>query len=249
MNPVLRENLEVLLDRGHVLTVYFYLLVCLAPVTFVALYSQSLGEQMWRGSGLLLKVCAVAALVLIVYFALRLANQEYAPERFKRLGEWLQEGRASVRVVARGRLASLLVHISCLVLLSAPLLIWAAAISHTPLTSLAATLALIPFYALCYGVWGLVASALLEGERENREFFVRLFTLIVVVVALAVYLPLNPAIYLLAIVGGEELAPLTVAGLTVSSHTLHFAFHLVLGGSGLIAHRRALERSLDHAHG
>jgi hypothetical protein len=248
MNPVLRENLEVLLDGGHVLTVYFYLLICLAPITFVALYSQSLGEQMWRGSGLLLKVCAIAALVLIVYFALRLANQEYAPERFRRLGEWLHEGRGAVGVVARGRLASLLVHIACLMLLTAPLLIWAAAISHTPLAGLVATLALIPFYALCYGVWGLVASALLETERENREFFVRLFTLIVVVVALAVYLPLNPVVYLLAIIGGEGIAPLTIAGLTLPAATLHFAFHLVLGGSGLIAHRRALARTVEHGH-
>ena len=105
MNPVLRENLEVLFGEGHVLTVYFYLLIFLAPVEFIALYTQSLGEQMWRGPGSLLKVCASAAVVLIVYFALRLANQEYAPERFKPLGQWLREARRGmpVGVVARGR--------------------------------------------------------------------------------------------------------------------------------------------------
>ena len=32
MNPVLRENLDVLFGEGHVLTVYFYLLIFLAPV-------------------------------------------------------------------------------------------------------------------------------------------------------------------------------------------------------------------------
>ena len=64
MNPVLRENLEVFFGEGHVLTVYFYLLIVLAPVEFVALYTQSLGEQMWRGSGLLLeslRVCRPGA--------------------------------------------------------------------------------------------------------------------------------------------------------------------------------------------
>ena len=175
MNPVLRENLEVFFGEGHVLTVYFYLLIVLAPVEFIAFYTQSLGEQMWIGSGILFKVCASAAVLLIVYFALRVANQEYAPERFKPLEHWLRDGSRAVGVVARGRVAFLLVHIVCLLLLSAPLVVWAAAISRTPLPGLAATLALLPFYALCYGVWGLVASVLWEGETETREFVVRCF--------------------------------------------------------------------------
>jgi hypothetical protein len=249
MNPVLRENLDVLFDQGHVLTIYFYLLILLAGVEFIALYSQSLGEQMWRGSGLLLKVSATAALVLIVYFALRLANQEYAPERFKRIVQWLHEDRRALGVVARGRETSLLVHVLCLVLLSSPLLIWAAATSHTPLPSFIATLALLAFYALCYGVWGLAASTLWEGERESREFVVRLFTLIVVVAALVLYLPLNPVIYLLAMLDGEAPAPLGIGGMNWSADALHFAFHLILGGGGLIAHRRALKHVLEHGHG
>jgi hypothetical protein len=249
MNPVLRDNLAVLFDKGYVLTVYFYLLVFLAPVEFGALYSQSLGEQMWRGSAILLKVCASAALVLIVYFALRLANQEYAPERFKPLEHWLYESRQGPHSVASGRVTALLVHILCLMLLSAPLLIWAAATSHAPLASLVATLTLIPFYAFCYGVWGLAASVVWERERENREFIVRLFIFIVVALALAVYLPLNPVIYLLAVVGGEEVAPpLGIAGSSWSADTVHFAFHFVLGGAGLMAHRYALRHFRELRH-
>jgi hypothetical protein len=249
MNPVLRENVDVLFDQGHVLTIYFYLLILLAGVEFIALYSQSLGEQMWRGSGLLLKVSATAALVLIVYFALRLANQEYAPERFKPLKVWLHERRDAIGMVARGREASLFVHVLCLVLLSSPLLIWAAATSHTPPRSLIATLGLLAFYGLCYGVWGLVASVLWEGERESREFVVRLFTLIVIVGALVLYLPLNPAMYLLALLDGEAPAPVGVAGMIWSGDVLHFTFHLALGGFGLVAHRHVLKHVLEHEHG
>ena len=242
MNPVLRENLEVLFGEGHVLTVYYYLLIILAPVAVISFYTSSLGEQMWKGSGDLLKVCSVAALLLIVYFALRVANREYAPERFKPLEHWLRDDRQAASVVARGRVAFLLVHIVCLLLLSAPLLIWAAAISRTPLPGLAATLALISFHAFCYGVWGLVASVLWERETESREFIVRGFILFVVVVALVVYLPLNPVIYLLALIEGHELAPLTIAGVKWSAHSVHFGFHLVLGGVGLAAHRWALKQ-------
>ena len=240
MNPVLRENLKVFFDEGHALTVYFYLLIILAPVEFGALYSQSLGEQMWRGSGLLFKVCASTALLLIVYFALRVANQEYAQARFKPLEQWLRDGGHAAAVVARGRVASLLVHIGCLLLLSAPLLIWAAAISRTPLPALAATLALIPFYALCYGVWGLVASVVWERETDGREFIVRGFIFVVVVAALVVYLPLNPVVYLIAVAGQQDLAPFGIGGVEWSAESVHFAFHLVLGGAGLAAHRWAL---------
>jgi hypothetical protein len=244
MNPVLRENLDVFFDEGRVLTVYFYLLIFLSPVAFGALYAMSLGEHMWRGSGLLLKVCASAALVLIVYFGFRLANQEYAAGRFRPLQDWLRGERRPVGVVARGREASLLVHLLCLLLLSAPILIWAAAISRTPLSALAAALALIFFYGFCYGVWGLVASARWEGERETREFMVRCFIFLVVVAALAVYLPLDPVVYVLAVVGREELAPFGIGGASWSPDNLHFAFHVVLGGAGLAAHRWALKRIL-----
>lgn len=248
MNPVLRENLEVLFGEGHLLTVYYYLLVILAPVAFMSLYTSSLGEQMWRGSGNLLKVSSVTALLLIVYFASRVANQEYAPGRFKPLEHWLRDGRRAAGVVARGRVAFLVVHIVCLLLLSAPVLIWAAAISRTPLPGLAAALGLIAFYAFCYGVWGLVASVVWERETEGREFIIRGFIFVVVVVALVVYLPLNPVIYLLVVLERQELAPLTIAGVEWSAHSVHFGFHLVLGGAGLAAHRWALKQDLPLGH-
>jgi hypothetical protein len=248
MNPVLRENLAVFFGERHVLTVYFYLLIVLAPVEWGALYTQSLGEQMWRGSGSLLKVTASAAVLLIVYFAFRVANQEYAPERFKPLEHWLRTGSRAVGVVARGRFAFLAVHVAGLTLLSAPLVVWAAAISRTPLSGVVATLALIPFYGLCYGVWGLVASVLWERNTEHREFIIRCFILFVVVAALLAYLPLNPIVYLFAVLGRQELAPLTIAGVSWSADTAHFAFHLVLGGAGLAAHRWALKRILKLGH-
>ena len=248
MNPVLRENLEVLFGEGHVLTVYYYLLIILAPVQLISFYTSSLGEQMWRGAGDLFKVCSVTASLLIVYFALRVANQEYAPGRFKPLEHWLRDRRHAPGVVARGRVAFLVVHIVCLLLLSAPLLIWAAAVSRTPLLGIAATLALIPFYAFCYGVWGLVASVVWERETEGREFIIRGFIFFVVVAALVVYLPLNPVIYLLAALERYELAPLSIAGVKWSAHSVHFGFHLVLGGTGLAAHRWVLKQDLQLGH-
>jgi hypothetical protein len=240
----MREGLEIFFVEGHGLAVYFYLLSILAPVQFLALYLPSLDAQMWSGSGNLFKVSSSTALLLIVYFALRVANQEYAPWRFQPLKRWLRDGGQPAVVVAKGQLGFLSVHILCSLLLSAPFLIWAAAIARAPLASLAATLALLLFYALCYSVWGLVTLALWERRPESRQVVIRCFLFFVAVTTLLIYLPLNPIAYLLAILGRHELPPLSIAGVKWSADTVHFSFHLFLGGAGLAAHGWALRRGL-----
>ena len=82
-NPVWRESMEIYFAEGHGFAVYFYLLIILAPVEFLSLYIPSLDAQMWSGSASLFKVTAVTTLVLVVYFSLRVANQEFAHWRFK----------------------------------------------------------------------------------------------------------------------------------------------------------------------
>jgi hypothetical protein len=244
MNPVMRESLEVFFTEGHGLAVYFYLLTILAPVQFLALYLPSLDAQMWSGSGNLLKVSSSTALLLIVYFALRVANQEYAPWRFQPLKRWVRDGGQSAGIVAKGQLGFLAVHILCSVLLIAPFLIWAAAIARSPVANLAAILGLLFFYALCYGVWGLVTLVLWERRPESRQVMIRCFYFFLGVATLLFYLPLNPVAYLLALLGRHELAALSIAGTKLSAHTIHFAFHLVLGGTGLALYRWALRRGL-----
>jgi hypothetical protein len=242
MNPVLRENLEVFFGEGHGLPVYSYLLIILAPVEFLALYLPSLDAQMWSGSGNLFKVCASTALLLIVYFTMRVANQEYAPWRFQPLRHWLHDSAHPPATVARGQVAFLSMHIACCALLSAPLLIWAAAIARAPLPGVAAAWVLLLFYGFCYGVWGLVTLALWERRPESRQVVIRCFLFTLAVASLLVYLPLNPVAYLVAVLGRQEMAPLQIAGITWSASTIHFAFHLLLGGIGLAAHRWALRR-------
>ena len=72
-NPIWRESIVIFFAEGHGFQVYFYLLIILAPVEFFSLYIPSLDAQMWSGSASLFKVCAVTALLLVVYFAMRVA--------------------------------------------------------------------------------------------------------------------------------------------------------------------------------
>ncbi|HEY7714719.1 MAG TPA: hypothetical protein VIE90_09435 [Candidatus Binatia bacterium] len=241
-NPVWRESLAVYFDEGHGFQVYFYMLVILAPVEFLSLYVPSLDAQMWSGSASLFKVSAITALVLIVYFTLRVANQEFAPWRFKRLKHWLHDQAQTAGSVSRAQISFLLVHVAVSLLLFGPLLIWAGAIARTPLPLITLTLLLLPFYALTYGVWGLATLALWERSLESRQVFIRSFFVCLVFLSALFYLPSNPVAFVLALLSRQELPALSLFGWPWSGTTVHLTFHILLGAVGYGTHRWALAR-------
>jgi hypothetical protein len=241
-NPVWRESLHVYFGEGHGFAVYFYILIILAPVEFLALYVPSLDAQQWTGSASLFKVSAVTALLLVVYFALRVANQEFAPWRFKPLRHWLRDQAQSVAAVGRAQVYFLATHIGISLLLCLPLLIWAGAIARTPPVNIGYTLLLVPFYAFTYGVWGLATLAFWERRIESRQVFIRSFFVGLVILSALFYLPLNPVAFVLALLSRQELPPLQLFGWQWSGVAVHLTFHIVLGATGYAAHRYALGR-------
>jgi hypothetical protein len=243
-NPVLRESLDIFFAEGHGLAVYFYLLIILAPVEFFSLYLPSLDAHMWAGSANLFKVCSVTALLLTVYLALRVANQEFAPWRFKPVKRWLREDGLPIDAVGRGQLAFFSFHVGLSILLCAPLLIWAGAIARTPLPRVGGTFVLLLFYALTYGIWGLVTLALWERQSESRQVFIRCFFFFLVIFSALFYLPVNPVAFLLAYLGRQELPPLSLGPWKAPATAVHFSFHLLLGGIGLAVYRWGLKKDL-----
>jgi hypothetical protein len=243
-NPIWRESVAIYFAEGHGFQVYFYLLIILAPVEFFSLYIPSLDAQMWSGSASLFKVCAVTAQFLLIYFSLRVANQEFASWRFKSLRLWIRDEGQSVATIGRGQRDFLITHAIISVLLLVPLLTWAGAIARTPLASIAVTLLLLLFYALSYGVWGLAALALWERRLENRQVFVRCLFAAFVVISALFYGTINPVMFLVAFLSRQEMAPLAVFGWQLPASWIHFGFHLLLGGAGYQLHRWALRREL-----
>lgn len=241
-NPVWRESVDIYFSEGHGFAVYFYLLIILAPVEFLALYLPSLDAQRWSGSASLFKVSAVTALLLVVYFALRVANQEFAPWRFKSLKNWLRDQGLPFTLVCRAQLYFLFAHIGLSLLLCAPFLIWAGAIARTPLTNIAVTFLLLAFYAVSYGVWGLATLVFWERRLENRQVFIRCFFTCLVILSALFYLPLNPVAFLLAFLSRQELAPLALLGVKWSGAFTHITFHVLLGAAGYSLYRWALKR-------
>ena len=244
-NPVLRESIAIFFTEGHGFAVYFYILVILAPVEFLSLYLPSLDAQMWSGSASLFKVTAVTTLLLTVYFALRVANQEFASWRFQTLKRWNRENGQPIAAIAQAQLLFLSLHVGLSVLLCAPLLIWAAAIARTPFSMVVLTFGLLFLYAWGYAIWGLFALTLWERRAESRQVFIRAFFFTLTILSLLVYLPLNPVAFLLAILSRQEFPPLSIAGYKWPAGTIHLSAHLLFVGVALLAHRWALRRELS----
>ena len=244
LGPIFHEGIEIYLVEGNGFAAYFYLLILLAPVVFLALFLPSLDAQVWVGPAQLFKVSAVAAMILIVYFSLRVANQEFAPWRFLPLKRWLLDQKVSLAEMARGHLAILSLHIFLFVLLSSPLVVWAGAIARAPAGAILSVLLLLLFYSLAYGVWGLAALALWERRFETRQVFVRSLFIGAVFLSAALYLPLNPVAFLLYYLGEKEMAPLSLWGWQWPASAVHFTFHILLLMSGLLIYRWALRREV-----
>ena len=243
-NPIWRESVAVYFVEGHGFQVYFYLLIILAPVEFFSLYIPSLDAQMWSGSASLFKVCAVTAELLLIYFSLRVANQEFAPWRFKPLRSWIRDEGQSVEIIGRGQWDFFITHVGLALLLVVPMLAWAGAIARTPLARIVGTMVLLLFYAISYGVWGLAALALWERRLENRQVFVRcLFAALVILTALF-YGTINPVMFLVAYLGRQELPSLSIFGWQFPASGIHIGFHLFLGVAGYRLHRWALRKEL-----
>lgn len=241
-NPVWRESVEIFFTEGHGFAVYFYLLIIIAPMEFLSLYIPSLDAQRWTGSASLFKVTTVTVLLLIVYFALRVANQEFAAWRFKTLRHWVRERGQSTVAISRAQISFLLAHTALSLILCGPFLVWAGAIARTPPANIAVVFLLLPFYAVTYGVWGLASLALWERRLENRQVFIRtLFTCLVILSALF-YLPLNPVAFVLAFLSRQELPPLALLGMQWPGTLTHLMFHTALGISGYLLYRWALAR-------
>jgi drug/metabolite transporter (DMT)-like permease len=240
--PVWRESIEVYFGEGHGFAVYFYLLIILAPVEFLSLYVPSLDTQTWSGSASLFRVSSVTALLLLVYFALRVANQEFAPWRFRPLKHWRREEVQPLAAISRAQIYFLLAHIGMSVLLCAPFLVWAGAIARTPLFNMAVVFLLLPFYSLTYGVWGLATLVFWERRIETRQVFIRSFFVCLVILSALFYLPLNPVAFLLAFLSRQDLPPLVLFGGQWPGLYVHLIYHFFLGGAGYVLYRWALKR-------
>lgn len=242
-NAVFQEGIRVYLLEGQVFGAYFACVIILALVQFAILFFASLGPQAWVGPAYLFKFSAAVALLLTVYFVLRVANQEMVPWRFVPLRRWLHQEGVTISEVVLAQIALLCLHAVIFTFLSLPFLVWAGAIARADVESILHTVLLFFFYSLAYGVWALVGVALWEHRVENRQVFIRCLFVSLVLLSALVYPPLNPVAFLLFDLGWKELGtPLVLWGQKWPVWVVHFLFHSFLLASGLWTYRWALKR-------
>ncbi len=242
-NPLFLEGVHIYLGEGQGFMVYFFYLVILALLQFLALVLPVGDPQFWLGPAYLFKFSSVAALLLMVYFGLRLANQEFVPWRFQPLKHWFREEEVQASKMVLGQILLLCLHVLIFILLSLPLLGWAGAVARAPMSSIMSTLLLLFFYSMTYGIWGLVALALWENKIDSRRIFIRWLYVCLVLLSGLLYLPLNPVAFLLHHLGGLELgAPLDLWEWRLKAPVAHFLFHFCLLASSFLLYWWALKR-------
>ncbi|MFQ5682300.1 MAG: hypothetical protein ACE5HC_03415 [Candidatus Binatia bacterium] len=243
MNPVFREGIQLYLLEGHGMSAYFYVIIILAPLEFLAIFLPSLDPKTWMGPANLFKISSIAALALIVYFGLKIVTQEIVPWKFRPLKHWIHHGGVGLSKVARGQLALVCFHMLLMILLCTPLLVWAGAVARAAAGTILLTIFFLLFYSISYGVWGLVAVTLWEHRVESRQTFIRCFFVFFVLLSGLVYSPLNPVAFLLSYLRQESMAPLVVFGWRGSLFAVHFLFHIFLLGSALLTYAWALRKA------
>ncbi len=241
-NPVLHEGIDVYFTEGRGFMVYFFYLIILALIQFLILVLPTGDPRFWMGPAYLFKLSSVAALLLLVYFSLRITNQEFMTSRFQLTKHWFVQGKMSFTGVALGQISLLSLHLLVFLLLSFPLLGWAGAIEHTPVGAILSTLLLLFFYSFTYSVWGLFALALWDHREDSRRVFIRCLLVCLLLVSGLLYLPLNPVAFLLYHLEGLELSPLKLWQWQWDAPTVHFAFHFSLLVAGLLFYGVALKR-------
>lgn len=242
LNPVFREGMAVYWKEGQAFTAYLFYLVILSALEFIALVLPAGDAKFWIGPAFLFKFSAVVALLLLVYFSLRLAGLEFAGWKFTPLKHWLREEKLGVGAVALGLIAVLVLHVLFLLTLSVPMLAWSGAIARTSLATVGSTVALLMLYAVSYGVWGLVALTLWERNVDSRRVFVRWIFVCFFLLSGVLVRTLNPVAFLLYHVGSLEMTaapwfgldrPFTPAAIHMGFHFLVLALSLCLLAWGL----------------
>src|SRR5574341_2009630 len=130
---IFEEGVRNYLTDGHAFVAYFLLVILVAPLQFLTLVLPSLDSQIWMAPASLFKVSSAATLAAVVYFGVKIANQEFVPWQFLPLKQWIRKEGASAGEIAAGQTALLCLHSILLVLVCCPLLVWAGAISRIPL--------------------------------------------------------------------------------------------------------------------
>jgi hypothetical protein len=161
-------------------------------------------------------VLSVMCLLLLLYLGGRYGSEDYSPETFVNLREYVSLTPASAGSLVAGKAAFSVVHTIFLVALGAPFLLSAASVSGAPRGSLSGVLALLATAAFAARMYGLLLLAAMGQRRLLRSV---VFLVGVGAFLLVTYLAwpgFNPLVMVIAARDGAPLLPVILFNLGAS---------------------------------
>jgi hypothetical protein len=167
--PFVAEGIRTYATQRSILRTYLFIPGALA-IALLITWPQGTVQSVFLGGSAAdgFTVVSVTCLLILLYLGGRYGAEDYSPETFVNLREYVTLTPASVASLVAGKAAFSIVHTIFLVTLGAPFLLSASSVSGAPRGSLAGVLAVLATAAFAARMYGLLLLAMMGQRRFLR---------------------------------------------------------------------------------
>jgi hypothetical protein len=215
--PFVAEGIRTYASQRSILRTYLFIPGALA-IALLLTWPQGTVQSVYVGGAAAdaFTVVGVTCLLILLYLGGRYGAEDYSPETFVNLREYITLTPASVASLVAGKAAFSIVHTIFLVALGAPFLLSASSVSGAPGGSVAGVLSLLATSALAARMYGLFLLAVMGRRRLLRAatFLAGLGGFLFVTYLLQP--GINPIAMAIAAREGASLVPIVIFNLAAS---------------------------------
>ncbi len=201
--PFVVEGVRAYATQRQILRTYLLVPGALTA-TLLVTWPQGLMNNVYRGSSITdaFTVVAVTFLFFLLYLSGRYGAEDYAPESLGDLREYVTLTRTSIVSLVAGKGLFAVLHTAFLLLLAAPFLVAAHAVSGAPAGALGEDLAILGCSALAGRMYGLFLLSVF-GQRKLLRGTLYIVSVAGFILVSWLTLPaVNPAAVLIAVRAG-----------------------------------------------
>ena len=215
--PFVAEGIRTYATHRSILRTYLFIPGALA-IALLITWPQATAQSVFLGGSPAegFTVVSVTCLLILLYLGGRYGAEDYSPETFVNLREYVTLTPASVASLVAGKAVFSIVHTVFLVTLGAPFLLSASSVSGAPRGSVAGVLAILATAAFAARMYGLLLLAAMGQRRLLRSV---VFLVGVGAFLLVTYLAwpgFNPLVMVIAARDGAPLLPVILFNLGAS---------------------------------
>lgn len=208
-NPFIDEGVRIHFGAPRILVSYL-LLPCGLGLLLLAVWPRTSFEAVLHAAQLAntFAVVGVGFLLLVLYLSLRYGSEDYAPDSFLKIREYVTLTPAPIASVVAGKAWFALLHTLFLLLLGAPFLLASLAVAGVGFGQALAALAVIGSAGLEARMLGLLVRCVVQGGGLRRDLILLPGTATLQAVALMFVPAVSPLSALLDLCPRDSSAPL-----------------------------------------